>query len=525
MTTKPALLVTVLMLLALLAPASGLAQDYHDTLGFYAPPPDCLQCHSALLSENHPAGCWTCHDTGYRLKLCPPSGSLPGLDLTTICANYQTETKEPFSCGDCHTTPSDHAAAHCWVFLPSEDCTLCHVTDAPAEHARHNLNCSTCHSSLEAAVKDAIARGKAGSSIYCADCHGLIDHQTHRNAYEPCADCSGCHPTYDGLGADIVNGHSKKGVACAACHTSTDPTIEAAIAKGVAGNAVYCNDCHARFGNHAQVHDQTCLTSEECGACHVANAVAEHQGHGPHSIGCLPCHTNPSARVAAAIYNGMAGRAVACGDCHDLNGNRAPIANAGPDRNATKNLTAQFSGSASHDHDGTIVGYQWNFGDGTPAASGAVVSHIFTAAGTYPVGLTVTDDQGAANTDTCTVTVLPPAVRVEAVWTTDLADAPKTSFSRGQAIRYHVRFTTEGGPFFTKAKVIARNTSGTYWLRSYVQKQTLAEGTYHWHWDAKVPFEAAQGSTAKVKIKVKILDRPLGTLLCVSQMAAVFNVQ
>ena len=68
-----------------------------------------------------------------------------------------------------------------------------------------------------------------------------------------------------------------------------------------------------------------------------------------------------------------------------------------------------FDASASHDPDGTIVSYDWDFGDGT-TAKGVTVSHIYSAAGSYPVSLTVTDDQGATDTITQTVTVseVPP---------------------------------------------------------------------------------------------------------------------
>jgi PKD repeat protein len=54
-----------------------------------------------------------------------------------------------------------------------------------------------------------------------------------------------------------------------------------------------------------------------------------------------------------------------------------------------------FDASASSDFDGTIVDYQWVFGDGG-TGSGLVTSHSFPAAGTYPVELTVTDDEGAS---------------------------------------------------------------------------------------------------------------------------------
>src|SRR5688572_23448621 len=53
----------------------------------------------------------------------------------------------------------------------------------------------------------------------------------------------------------------------------------------------------------------------------------------------------------------------------------------------------------------TIVSYQWNFGDNTPERSGEVTSHAFSAAGTYTVSLTVTDNTGRKGTRTATVQV------------------------------------------------------------------------------------------------------------------------
>ncbi|HTO00349.1 MAG TPA: PKD domain-containing protein, partial [Microthrixaceae bacterium] len=68
-------------------------------------------------------------------------------------------------------------------------------------------------------------------------------------------------------------------------------------------------------------------------------------------------------------------------------------------------LTVQLDGSGSTDSDGTVDGYEWNFGDGSATASTAQASHVFTDAGSYVVTLTVTDNDGAQNTTTKTITV------------------------------------------------------------------------------------------------------------------------
>lgn len=69
-----------------------------------------------------------------------------------------------------------------------------------------------------------------------------------------------------------------------------------------------------------------------------------------------------------------------------------------------------FDGTGSTDGDGTVSAYSWNFGDGTTdPVTTAVAKHTFAAAGTYTVELTVTDDDGATNKVSKSVTVSAPA--------------------------------------------------------------------------------------------------------------------
>jgi subtilisin family serine protease/chitodextrinase len=88
----------------------------------------------------------------------------------------------------------------------------------------------------------------------------------------------------------------------------------------------------------------------------------------------------------------------------------SPAANTPPSASFTfscSGLNCSFNGSGSSDGDGSIVNYAWNFGDGGSAA-GSTASHTYAAAGTYTVGLTVTDDDAATGTTSQAVTVTAP---------------------------------------------------------------------------------------------------------------------
>ncbi len=75
--------------------------------------------------------------------------------------------------------------------------------------------------------------------------------------------------------------------------------------------------------------------------------------------------------------------------------NRPPVASFTAD---CAGAQCSFDAGASHDPDGIITSYRWDFGDGTAAATGAHVVHGYADSGTYTVRLTVTDDDRASVT-------------------------------------------------------------------------------------------------------------------------------
>jgi heat shock protein HslJ len=65
-------------------------------------------------------------------------------------------------------------------------------------------------------------------------------------------------------------------------------------------------------------------------------------------------------------------------------------------------ITFDGSGSTS---DVEITAYQWDFGDGTEVAEGAVIEHAFEAAGVYEVTLTITDANGQTATASVEISI------------------------------------------------------------------------------------------------------------------------
>lgn len=76
--------------------------------------------------------------------------------------------------------------------------------------------------------------------------------------------------------------------------------------------------------------------------------------------------------------------------------------------NGISPLAVSFDASDSYDPDGSIVTYEWDFGDGTEG-TGVTPTHTFitTSVRTFTVTLTVTDNSGAQASATQSIEVLP----------------------------------------------------------------------------------------------------------------------
>jgi PKD repeat protein len=139
--------------------------------------------------------------------------------------------------------------------------------------------------------------------------------------------------------------------------------------------------------------------------------------------------------------------------------------------------TAQFSQTCtglscsftdgSTDGDGQVTGWSWSFGDGGTATV-KNPSHSYTAAGTYTVTLQATDDDGATNARSVSVTVNAPSSNV----------APRAAFvalCTGLTCRFNDQSVDPDGTLASWKWTFGNGTSST--VRS-LSKTYASAGTY-----------------------------------------------
>src|SRR3989442_2605415 len=119
--------------------------------------------------------------------------------------------------------------------------------------------------------------------------------------------------------------------------------------------------------------------------------------------------TTPLADGRALIAGGLNPTGLSAAEVYVLD--RAPVANAGSGVSGLEGSPVSFDGSASSDPDGDALTYSWDFGDHSPAATGATQAHTYADNGTYSVSLTVSDGKASSTaTTTATIANVPPTV-------------------------------------------------------------------------------------------------------------------
>jgi len=141
---------------------------------------------------------------------------------------------------------------------------------------------------------------------------------------------------------------------------------------------------------------------------------------------------------------------------------------------ACNQLSCSFNGDTSSDSDGSIVAYNWNFGD-SGSGSGVTSSHVFSSEGTYAVTLTVQDDSGAYNATTKTLSVVtgttPPPSQINLSGTTTKNKGSKLvhlNWSGTESSVIHIYrndallLITENDGAYTDSDLGKRDKSATY---------------------------------------------------------------
>ena len=149
----------------------------------------------------------------------------------------------------------------------------------------------------------------------------------------------------------------------------------------------------------------------------------EYGGHFTEGIG-YHYHANPAEENS--VLTALVGAIAVSSDGTDDGGgpddggppidavNVAPVAAAGGTYSGIVSETISLTGAASIDSDGTVSTYAWDLdSDGEyDDATGVRASFSAVTAGTFTVGLLVTDDGGLTSTDTATVTVSNSPTRI-----------------------------------------------------------------------------------------------------------------
>ena len=161
-------------------------------------------------------------------------------------------------------------------------------------------------------------------------------------------------------------------------------------------------------------------------------------------------------------------------------------------------LLVSFDGTGSHDPDGSIASYGWNFGDAGTAA-GATASHTYQNAGTYTAVLTVTDNLGATGTNSVGITVSPNPNTINAPsGLTGSAGKGSVTLSWKDNSTNETGFHIERAPSGSNTFVVA----GTVGANVTTFKDTVSRGTYVYRVQA---FNATASSAYSNTVTVKVI--------------------
>jgi methionine-rich copper-binding protein CopC len=257
--------------------------------------------HTIAVTANGPGGRTTL-TWAFRVQLYPP---MPDADCV-VCHTAMPaahDTGSPSSCALCHapTAPigggytASQYPTHTPTMLSRANCTTCHMVGHwPSVPAMHSMN-----------AQDAYHTPVQESA--CKICHAEGLSNEHAR-YSVTATTT----------SPIPGGATGGAFSCATCHTSTDPTVVAAIGTALSvpgsGNNA-CVACHATAGHssdHPVTPDAFCAKA----GCHVATTLTDEHIDAPlvpaHARTCETCHLSTDSTVTATI----AAKDSTCEHCH-----------------------------------------------------------------------------------------------------------------------------------------------------------------------------------------------------------------
>ncbi len=207
-----------------------------------------------------------------------------------------------------------------------------------------------------------------------------------------CNSCSGIFTSV--IGRDLGNGKHFRVI-----YNPTNVTLQVAPEEAIAGLAAINN-------SPTPLDSVTTLTAAVTAGSNVN--YAWNFGDGTTGNGRVVAHTytavgNYTATVTATNSLGSATATTA------VNIFIAPIAGLTASNNGPTPLDSVTTLTATV-RTGSNVSYTWDFGDGTPDGSGAVVTHTYTTAGNYTATVTATNSLGSVTATTAVNIFIAPIV-------------------------------------------------------------------------------------------------------------------
>uniref|UniRef100_A0A7C4M0V7 PKD domain-containing protein n=1 Tax=candidate division CPR3 bacterium TaxID=2268181 RepID=A0A7C4M0V7_UNCC3 len=109
-----------------------------------------------------------------------------------------------------------------------------------------------------------------------------------------------------------------------------------------------------------------------------------------------------------------------------LGENIDPIADCGGNQTFFKNTEISFYGSNSYDLDGNIMGYLWDFGDGSSYDIRENTNHVYSETGSYNLSLKVTDNDGAEDLVFCLINIIDEITYSNKIYLNEVFPAPSS---------------------------------------------------------------------------------------------------